>query len=58
MRSSLSHIVEKLLKIALIFEYVLVKIGHLSDADNLAALLEESRDSDVLRKGQQRVEVA
>ena len=58
MRSSLSDIVEEFLKIALVFKYIFVKVGHLSYTDNLAALLEERRDADVLGKGQKSVEVA
>ena len=58
MSSSLSHIVQKFLKIALVFEYVFVKIGHFSNTDNLSALLEECRDADIFSKGQKSVEVA
>ena len=58
MCSRLSDIVEEFLEIALVFEYVFVKVGHLGDADDLAALLEECRNSDVLGEGQKSVEVA
>ena len=58
MCSSLSYIVEELLEIPLVFEYVFVKVSHFGNTDNLAALLEERRDADVLGKGQKSVEVA
>ena len=58
MRSSLSDIVEELLKIALIFKYVFVKVGHFGHADNLAALLEEDRNANVFRERKQSVEIA
>ena len=55
---SLPDITQELLQILLIFKYVLVKVGHLSNAHNLAALLQKDRDTNVLGKRHQGVQVA
>mgnify|MGYP000923650466 FL=1 len=47
------YICEKLFKVGLRFEAVLVENGDLSDGDDLAALLKESVDADVAGKGEQ-----
>ena len=55
---SLPDITQELLQILLIFKYVLVKVGHLGNAHNLAALLKEDGYADVLCKCHQGVQVA
>ena len=56
-RSSLAHIVQKLLKILLVLQHVLVKVGHLRHTHDFTAFLQEDGDSDVFCEGQQSVEV-
>ena len=58
MRRSLPDITQELLQILLILKYVLVKVGHLGNAHNLAALLQKDRDTNVLGKRHQGVQVA
>ena len=58
MSRCLTNITEELFQVFLILKYILVEVGHFSDADNLTALLEEDRDADILRKSHQCVQVA
>ena len=57
MRCRLPNIIEELLKILLILEYILIKVCHLGHAHNLAALLQEGGDAYVLCESKQRVQI-
>ena len=57
MRCGLPNIIEELLKILLILEYILVEIGHFGDADDLATFLQEDRYSNIFGKRKKSVEI-
>jgi len=45
MGCGLAYIVEKLLQVFLVFEHVLVEVGHFSHTHDLAALLQKYRNA-------------
>lgn len=58
MGGGLPDVVQKLFQVLLVFKHIFVVVRHLGHRNNLAALLQEDRDADVLGKREQRVEVA